>query len=384
MKNKISISPATWAIVIISLIIGGYCYWFYTHFDKVINEVDLGPTKEVKANPFFAAEKFLESTNKQAFSQKNFSILDNGIENQDTLIIESTRVGLSENKRNTIKEWLIKGGHIILLATELYDDELGTSRDLLLDELGVRLYENPEYSWNYDEEEQFTKLTFQGTDEVTTVKFRQTYYLQDSKGEATFIGGNDYSDSFAQYQVGEGMVTIVTDMSVWKNHTIDDHDHAMFLYQLVGGGETVLFLYNTVQPSLWSTMKELIPNVIISFIVLIAVLLFSASWRKGSPRKDDERIQRELMQHIEAAGEFNYRNDVGLSLLKQLTESLDSRLRKSIHQYGSLSDAKKIEKLSHLIGIDKQKLALLWQPPEQTQEDFLVRVVLIQNIRKQL
>ncbi len=384
MKNKISISPATWVIVIVSLIIGGYSYWFYTHFDKVIKEVDLGPTKEVKANPFFAAEKFLEKSNKVASSQRNFSVLDSGIENQDTLIIESTRVGLSENKRNTVKDWLNNGGHIILLATEIYDDDLGTSRDLLLDELGVRLYENPEYSWSYDEDEQLTRVTFQGTDQVTAVNFRQNYYLQDSKGEATFIGGNDYSDSFAQYQVGEGMVTVVTDMSVWKNYSIDEHDHAMFLYQLVGGGRTVMFLYNTVQPSLWSTMKELIPKVIISFIVLIAGLLFSASWRKGAPRKDDERVQRELMQHIEAAGEFNYRNDAGLSLLNKLSEALEIRLRKSIHQYSTLSDAKKIEKLSHLVGIEKKKLELLWQPPEQTQEDFLERVVLIQNIKRQL
>ena len=384
MKPKLSISPATWVIVIASIIIGGYSYWFYTHFDLIVEEVNLGPTKEVKSNPFFAAEELLARANKSAASQKNFSVLDSGIENQDTLIIESTRVGLSENKRKTIKQWITNGGHLILLATELYDDELGTSRDSLLDELGVRLYENPEYSWSYEGEEHLTRVTFQGTEAVTKIDFRQTYYLQDSKGEATFIGGNEYSDSFAQYQVGEGMVTVVTDMSIWKNYLIDEYDHAMFLYQLVGAGQTVLFLYNTVQPSLWSTMNQLIPKVIISFFVLIAVLLFSASWRKGAPRKDDQRIQRELMQHVEAAGEFNYRNDSGLTLLKKLRDSLDSRLRKSIHQYATLSDAKKIDKLSHLVGIEKQKLELLWQPPEQTQEDFLARVVLIQKIKRQL
>ncbi len=384
MNSKFSISPATWVIIIVACVIGGYSYWFYTHFDRVQIEVNKGASKEARANPFFAAIKLIEKTGRSADSQKNYSILDGAIDEVDTLIIESTRVGLSETKRNQIKEWLQQGGHLIALATERYDDQLSTSRDLLLDELGVRLYQNPEYSWSYTDDEQLTRVTFEGTDSETVIDFRLTNYLQDSRGEATFIGGSDYADSFAQYRFDDGMITVVTDMSIWKNSRIVNHDHAMFLHQLIGTGQNVMFLYNTVQPSLWSSMQDLIPKVVISFLVLLVLLLFSASWRKGAPKQDDRRIRRELMQHIEAAGEFNYRNDAGATLLNDLNNSLETRLRKSIHQYSSLSDQKKLEKLSQLVNIKKQQLAILWQPLEHTQDDFLLRVALIQKIKRQL
>jgi len=381
---KISISPITWGTITVALIIGIYSYWFYTHFDKVIEEVDVGTSKEARKNPFFAAQKFLEKTGRVASSQKNFSVLDGELKTQDTLIIESTRVGLTETKRERIKTWLSSGGHLILLATELYDDDLGTSRDVFLDELGVRLYQNPQEAWEYQKEERLTSITFEGTEAITSVDFNQNYYLQDASGNATFIGGNDYSDLFAQYELGEGMITVVVDMNIWKNFAIDELDHAMFLYQLVGTAENIWFLYNTVQPSLWSIMRELIPMVLISFFVIIGVMLFSASWRKGAPKRDDQRIQREIMQHIEAAGEFDYRNDSGRTLLSNLMESMESRLRKSIHQYTKLDDTTKVIKLSHLVGLNKEQLSLLWEQPEYNEDDFLKRVILIQKIKRLL
>lgn len=384
MNKKVTISPATWFISVVAIAIGGYLYWFYTNFDKVIVEKDIGATKEAKANPFFAAERFLESIGKTAASQKNYSILDEKLEPYDTLIIESTRVGLTTEKRQRIKDWISSGGHLILLATELYDDDLGTSRDVFLDDLGVRLYENPDDSWDLDKEESLAKVTFKGVDAQTRILFDYDYYLQDASGDASFIGGNDYSDLFVQYDYDKGMITIVTDMNIWKNYSIDDYDHAMFLYQLVGGAENVWFLYNTVQPSLLSIMADLVPMVIISFGLMLVAILFSASWRKGPPRNDDLRVQREIMQHIEAAGEFSYRNDSGKALLEQLMVMLESRLKKSIHQYGRISTSKKIEKLSQLTGKKENELAILWQDDEQNQDSFIKKVLLIHDLKKQI
>ncbi len=384
MIKKITISPATWVISIIVIIIGGYLYWFYSNFDKVTIETDIGASKEAKANPFFAAEKFLESVGKMTDSQKNYSILNQKLKPYDTLIIESSRVGLSTEKRQRIKDWISSGGHLILLATELYDDDLGTSRDVFLDDLGVRLYENSASSWDLDREENLTKVTFKNIEVQTKIFFDYNYYLQDASGDASFIGGNDYSDFFVQYDYDKGMITIVTDMNIWKNNLIDDYDHAMFLYQLVGGAENVWFLYNTVQPSLLSIMADLIPMVIISFVLMLVAILFSASWRKGPPKNDDLRVQREIMQHIEAAGEFSYRNDSGKVLVEQLMSTLEFRLKKSIHQYNQISNSKKIVKLSQLTGKSKNELALLWQDEELTQDSFIKKVLLIQELKKQI
>jgi len=384
MKNNYFLSLASWSIIIVASLIAGYLYWFYSNFDKVVTQVDIGPVKEVRVNPFYAAERFLSKVGKTTSSHRNYSLLDSQLETIDTLIIESTRVGLTESKRNLINDWLNNGGHIILLATELYNDDLGTSRDLFLDELGIRLYSSNDYSWDEDDELRFTSLTFEGTEVITKIELGYNYYLQDVSGEATYIGGNESSDLFAQYKVGEGMVSVLTDMDIWKNYYIDDHDHAMFLYQLIGGGQTIWFLYNTKQPSLWSSMISLIPMVIISFLIIIMAVLFSSGWRKGSPKSDDKLEQREIMQHIEAAGEFSYRSDDGKALLKSLTKSLDNKLRYSIHQYSRLDEANKKLKVSQMTSIPEKDLAIIWQDNELNHDSFVSKVLMVQEIKRRL
>jgi hypothetical protein len=425
LKINSVLSPASWFIIIIATLLTGYLYWFYTHFEKVVEENDIGAIKEAKINPFYAAEKFLEKTGKKSTSQKNYSLIDSyvdgldkkimndennsknfspnntgtelleneevsqqatkiSLEPYDTLIIESHRVGLSESKKTKLKNWLSAGGHLVILATELYDDDLGLSKDAFVDELGLRLYENSGRTWQEDEDDEFTKISFKDTEAITEIHFNNNNYIQDTTDTSTFIGGNESTNFFAQYEYDEGMVTVVTDMDIWKNDLIAKHDHAMFLYQLVGGADQVWFLYNTLQPSLISIMVDLIPLVIISFIIILLLALFSASWRKGSPEFDDERIQREFMLHIEAAGEFSYRNDHGVILLKGLMDSLESKLTKSIHQYKKLSVHNKIEKLSQLTGLSKKELEILWHDVETTQDSFVEKVLLVQTIRKKL
>ena len=344
----------------------------------------MGPIKEAKKNPFFAAEEFLERLGKKANSQKNYQILDEELKPFDTLIIESTRVGLTEIKRQKIKDWIESGGHLIVQATEIYDDELGTSRDLLLDQLGVRLYENTNFDWDVDREERVTEVVFADTESKTKIYFDSEYYIQDASGKATFIGGNDYSDLFAQYDYHEGMVTVITDMGIWKNPRISSYDHAMFLIQLVGGAEDVWFLYNRLQPSLLKVMIDLIPMIVVSFVLLIGVCLFSASWRKGRPQSDELRIQREIMQHIEAAGEFSYRNDDGKELLENAKNFLNSKLKRSIHRYNQLNDKEKIVKLSHLTSISQNDLSILWQDDDASPDEFANKIILIQKINKRL
>jgi hypothetical protein len=384
MQIKISISPVTWAIILSSLVIGIYSYWFYTNFEKVIFEKDIGPTKEAKANPFFAAEKFLTALDKSVETHKTFAILDKKLKAYDILIIESSRVGLSDSKREQINQWVESGGHLILLATEVYDDEKGTSRDVFLDELGIRLYENYNYSWDDDEQEHIARFTLGDSGEPTKVEFNLEYYLQDDGGKASFVEGNDYSDLFAQYLWGLGTISVVTDMNIWKNSYIDDLDHAMFLYQLVDDGENISFLYQAVQPSLLSLMFERIPMIVISFLAFVCIFLFSYSWRKGSPQSDAILSQREIMQHIEAAGEFSYRNDDGKRLLDALVSSLELRLRKSIHNYNGLKAREKLVKISQLTGIKENDLQILWNDSERTQDNFVKQVILTQNIRKHL
>ena len=123
---------------------------------------------------------------------------------------------------------------------------------------------------------------------------------------------------------------------------------------------------------------------LISSAVILLLVLGGQLWRKGPAKKDTPPIQREIMQHIAAAGEFSFRSDRGLRLLEDLMKSIHSRMSQLVFGYQRLTPQKQIIKLSHITGIDKNQLATLWQVDNETQDTFVQKVQLIQEIRKHL
>ena len=408
IKQAISkISNATWVIIGIALTFTLGLMWFVKTFDKVAFERHLGYSQEARRNPYLAAELFLKQRNTPLETRQDFNIFDDAVGQFDTVLISGSRIGMATSHRQKMRRWVEQGGHLVVLATEFYEYDFNASRDKFLDELGLRYYPNSEedYGYDEDEEEDLARLTFAGFDEESKVRFYPDGYLDDTSGEATFTAGTADNDQLVQYTLGEGLLTVLVDFSIWNNYRIDQLDHAMLLSQLIGNSPRAWLVYNRLQPSLFSLMVQHLPLVLTSAGLLSIFLLFGALWRKGPARDDTPPVQREIMQHIAAAGEFAFRADSGQQLLLSLRQSIDQRLRQLVPGFQRLPADKQRLKLSQITGIAVERLSLLPQsdmsqsesqsnlnrldetsldPRVVNQDTFVATVQLIQDIRKHL
>ena len=380
--SKLGISKTTVIFAVVTLIAGLVARWYFSNFDKEAFTVDRGYSVEARRNPFLAAEKFLTAKKVNFETRKNFSLFDEPVGQFDTILINSSRVGMSSARRKKMHEWVKGGGHLLLLATEPFDYDFNGSRDKFLDDLGLRYYKG-DYAFD-SEESELAKLDFEGYEVTTKINFRTSSYIEDASGEAYFAAGTDYGEQIIQYALDEGLVTVIMDFSIWNNFQIDQHDHAMFLVQLIGNSPKVWLLYNRVQPSLIMLAWDTVPMLIISSVVLLLLLLFSHLWRQGVPRKDTSAVHREIMQHIGAAGEFNYRSDKGRELSANLLDLINHQMSQLCHGYLRLSEADQLERLLHFTGIPKKQLALLFEHEHESYDVFLSKVKLVQQIRKHL
>ncbi|WP_444996791.1 DUF4350 domain-containing protein [Aliikangiella sp. IMCC44359] len=383
MSSWFKVSKVTWLILIIIITVFLGMMWFFNNLTKVSYEKNIGYSEEAKRNPFLAAEFYLKKLNIKFENKQDFSIFDSEIGQYDTILINNSRVGVSAKQREQMLAWVKQGGHLVLLATEFYEYDFNASRDKFLDELGVRYYPFEKESFS-SEDEDLTYLTFSGYEKETEIHFHSSGYIDDTSGDASFKGGTDYAEQLIQYDIEEGLVTVLVDFSIWNNQRIDKHDHALFLSQLIGSSEKAWLISNRLQPSLLALMIKYAPLVVISFVIILVTILFSQVWRRGASRQDDSASQREIMQHIAAAGEFSYRNDNGGRLIRTLIEMIDLRMIQLVHGYKQLSLNKRLEKLSEITQLDKSKLAFLWEQGDLNQETFLKKVQLVQDIRKQL
>lgn len=382
---NLNVSKSTWVTCFILIVLGMVFYWFITSYTKIFYERDAGYSQEAKRNPFLALEKFVESYAISYESRKDFQLFDQSPGQYDTIFINNSRIAMPESVRQQMKRWVSQGGHLVLLATEYYDVNTATSRDRFLDELGVRFYKNEMDTYDIGEDDTISKMTFQDDIQETQVDFDPSSgYLHDNSGKATFLGGNNFADYMLQYPLDEGLITVLTDFSIWSNSFVENHDNALFFLQLAGNSEKVWFIYNRIQPSLIDLAIDKVPYVVISLVSLLILLLASNLWRQGVLHQDEKPVTREILKHILAAARFSYRLDKGENLVKNMRESLFYRINLSAIGFARLSDEKKLQRLAEITHIEKQKLELIWQDNNESYEEFMSKAKLIQQLRRQL
>ncbi len=286
-------------------------WWFSKNFERVEEDVRKGYSQEARRNPFLAAERYLARLQMNVTSVPGRDLLLNPPTETGTLIVNNFGPDLSDARQAAVVTWLRGGGHLIINATEFWDDDLGKSGSRFLDSFGVRLH------WSdADVERIITKVSFDGYDEPVEVDFSPRYYLDDTRDEAdgAVSGGAGYY--LLQYDVGDGLLTVTSDNDFLTNSEIGEYDNALYLGLLViDADEPVWLLYDTNMPSLLALLMQNAPQAITSLAVLVFLYLWYLICRLGPLQEPPGRKRRDLMEHMDAMASYAWRLDRAKSLV---------------------------------------------------------------------
>ncbi len=327
---------------------------------------------------------------------RNFSILDSELNPNHALIISNSRKPLSNARIQNIKDYVSAGGHLILNAIEVYDDERSKSGAPFLDELGTRLYIEEIGYENFDEDsvehayresishDKKSKFTFDNYDKPTQVAFNSWRYLMDDSGKAVFIGGTDNAHHIIQYEMGQGVITVLSDMEFWNNYRIDDDDHALFLQQLTGRYEKLWIIYNPQVASLSVLLWQHADYVLVSSAVLLLLIIWYHQIKTGPVFPQFSNHSRKLLQHIEAASEFKWHNAEPLSLLEQVRNEIFTKIHRRSRSFQQLSVDKQIDQLHHWTLVSKAKLKFALYDNDTNSNTFVEQIQILQQVRNHL
>lgn len=129
----------------IALILVGAGYWWYTTLVWEETEIDLGYSKAANQNDFLAAEIFLRKHGVQATTVKNLSLLDNHswrnikLGAHDTIVIVNGYKTLSEERYESLYEWVENGGTLITSTQNPFVGTHTNEEDVLLSDFNIEL-----------------------------------------------------------------------------------------------------------------------------------------------------------------------------------------------------------------------------------------------------
>ncbi|RMP60031.1 hypothetical protein ALQ18_03368 [Pseudomonas marginalis pv. marginalis] len=382
--------PWVYVGLLLACVLGAGAFYAWHKAIPYDEVVDRGPSPLAQANPYLAAEYFLRQQGLAVEHANSLERLTNLPAKGHSLLLLGERSNMSPRQVDQLMGWANSGGHLLVVAEALWDEETGKSADLLLDRLSI----HPVMSETVDapatprknKAPDLTKLYVDNETTPAYFSFDTDFNLTDPKHLAQFSANSARSSHLMQRGLGQGTVTVVTDSDLWKTAGIGKHDNAWLLWYLNQGTDVTL-LFNSDEDNLLSLLLRNFPQALVALVALIALALWQAGVRQGPIQAPAPKARRQLQEHLQASADFLLRRSGQGSLLQALQRDVQRAARRRHPGFEHLDSAEQWQVLarltrqpSHLI---RQALGPL--PAKRlTSADFSRQVACLQTLRNAL
>jgi hypothetical protein len=343
--------PLLWVGLLLVCLLGACGFYAWSKAIPYEVVVDRGPAPQALANPYLAAEHFLRQQGvavEHANSQERLTTLP---AKGNSLLLLGERSNMTPRQVEQLLGWAKAGGHLLLVAEALWDEETGKSGDLLLDRLSIHQTwaDEPEAPENTLEKKapDLTKLYVDNETAPAFFSFDTDFNLTDPRHLAQFSANSARSSHLMQLDLGEGRVTVVTDSDLWKTPDIGKHDNAWLLWYL-SQGTAVTLLFNNDVDDLFSLLLRYFPQALVALVALIALTLWHAGMRQGPIQAPAPKARRQLQEHLKASADFLLRRSGQRTLLLALQRDILRAARHRHPGFEQLDNAEQWRVIEHL------------------------------------
>ena len=382
--------PLLWVGLLLACLLGAgglYVWHKAMPYDEV---VDRGPSPEALGNPYLAAEHFLRQQGLAVERASGLERLSDLPPRGRSLLLLGERDNMTPRQVDQLLDWAKSGGHLLVVAEALWDEETAKSGDLLLDRLHIQQTLSDESEQPAPARKQkkpdLTKLYVDNETAPAYFSFDTDFNLTDPKHLAQFSANSARSSHLMQLNLGQGRVTVVTDSDLWKTPGIGQHDNAWLLWYL-NQGTDVSLLFNSDVDDLFTLLMRYFPQALVALAALIALALWQAGMRQGPIQAPAPRARRQLQEHLQASADFLLRRSGQGTLLHALQRDILRAARRRRPGFEHLNTADQWQVLEHLTRQPSHVISQALGPlaaKRLSSADFSRQVACLQTLRNAL
>ena len=121
--------PLLWVGLLMACLLGAGGFYAWSKAIPYEEVVDRGPSPEALANPYLAAEHFLRLQGLAVERANGLERLASLPAKGNSLLLLGERGNMSPRQAGQLLDWARSGGHLLVVAEALWDDETGKSGD---------------------------------------------------------------------------------------------------------------------------------------------------------------------------------------------------------------------------------------------------------------
>lgn len=382
-------SRRTLSIILLILLVSGLgLTTVFSHLQPRHETVQRPLDPDVTHNPYLAAEAFLRQQGVEVNSVQTLGNLDQLPPQGHTLLLLGRRSSQSPRQAEQLLDWARRGGHLLWVAEQVWDEEQQASGDYLLDGTGIRQYLHDEDSPDGTRSQKrlvlsHLQLPKQAVD--ARLAFHTRYHLEVPDQQPLLVAGSAHANHLLQLPLGRGTVTVVSDAWLWDNASIGRYDHAWALWYLTQGTVVTLVRHGDA-PSLLAQLLRYFPQACAALLLLLLAGLWYHGMRTGPVQAPAASNRRQLQEHLHATAHFRARYQGRGSLLEQVQQDLLRHIDTYYPHLHGLSDAALWQALAKHSGMPADRIERLMTPATASLSaaEFTSRVARLQQLRNAL
>ena len=378
---------------------------------------------EALRNPYLAAQQFMQESGLQAAEADSLIGL-NSLDGVETVLITNANQVVNPRQLDQVLAWLENGGTLIVTA-----NSVASSEDLLLKQFNVGVAwpeDDDSGDSEADEEvsisetmrefnrqiedgktaeeiaqsgfkkETLTSIDFGEEIGILEIAFNQNRvlthpYIDGTQEDGTAVQPFSWSSSdsgiqMMQFDVGSGLLTIISDPAIWTSTRIEEHDHAYLLWVLSSKDGDFAILHPSLRDSLWVLTLRNAPELLIALAFLVVFWLWYLGHRFGRITPRDSSTGRALGEHFSATANYLWHRKAGATLIQSVRQQILRRASIALPEFaGASRDPKRqLDLISKHCGIEIATVDMALNTSEFNEASFVRTVKLLKYIEQSL
>ncbi len=249
------------------------------------------------------------------------------------LVLDTERQRLRDEHLDHLLAWVARGGHLVLRAvTPERNRDAPPPTDPLLERLGLEVSFSPDLAYPDAANPHLFRSRSGRTDELDV--FFVGYYTLAGHRAGDEILADANGVHLVHRALGEGAITVLSDLDFLHNDALCTHAHAAALWHLVNRVHEpparVWLAHTEAYPALPLLLWQHAWAALAALMLLAAAGAWHAGARFGPLRPPPDHVRRELRQHLEASAYVYWRQGDHARLLRALQWAVDRRARRHL------------------------------------------------------
>jgi len=415
--KKTRISPlVVLGVVLLALVIWG----LYSSIEFYNETEQSGWSRKALYNPYLAAQTFMNDSGIEVTDVDTLVKLDQ-LDSLGTLFFSDANQVQAPRQLKQLMDWLEVGGNVIYSADSVSHDD-----DLLLREFGVEVdwsktEEDAEadgeesslsetlrdYNRQIEEgksreeiarefgksEEALTRIVFDDDIGEIEAAFGTSRVLQHASFDDDDDAGlhqpfswssSEYGVHMMQFEVGEGLLTIVSDPGIWTSYHIDAHDNAYLLWLLSSEDGSFAILRSVLHDSIWVLMKRNASELLIAAGLLIVMMVWHQGNRFGRMLPRDLSRARALGEHFSSVSHYLWHRRKAEYLVAPLRQAVLRRASLILGEFARADQARQFELIAERCDLNPEAIARAFSIDDFNEASFVQTVRLLKRIEQLL